>query len=326
MHEKDIELTRLLLKEHQERQVKAAALLEEHSSAKHELDSIMEVKKQREDIHDVLSRAASLLDRADLGVELPDSAELEQQVSQLDSQLGKLQAEVETYQGLLDELKQKAPDLLKVAQAENNVQAGADAAPEEQPKPNPNPAPPIVGQDGGGPESAVAQIEPSAGPEPAHAVLSKLNKRERRKLLSVFKLKALSEKEAFAHGRGAVYLVDTKSIFEQVSDYGYSDPDANQPELHSKLALQFYGLSLELSGSFHLVFNAAFPDHNNYGDLVTIDAVEGDQAVYATKLQELVGLYSGKLRTVCLVTGDQALAKSVDGQGAHLIPLGDFFN
>lgn len=326
MHEKDIELTRLLLKEHRERQGKAASLLEELSSAKAELDSVLDVRKQRENIHDVLSRAAALLEREDLGVDLPESADLEKHVKQLESQLGEIQADVDKYQNLLDELKQKAPDLLKVAEGEASAPAKPAASAKETPGQNPKEAPPIVGEGGGGPEQAPAQIKPDDGKEPAHAILSKLNKRDRRKLLSVFKLKALTEKEAYAHGRGAVYLVDTKSIFEQIKVYGYSNPKANQPDLHWRLALQFYGLSLELSGSFHLVFNAAFPDHNSFGDLVTVDSVEGDAAAYTQKLQELVGSYSGKLRTVCLVTGDERLAESVDGQGAHLIPLADFFN
>ncbi len=326
MHEKDIELTRLLLKEHKDRLGKAASLLEELSSAKEELDSVLDVRKQREGIHDVLSRAAALLEREDLGVDLPESADMEKHVSEMEGQLKGIQAEVAKYESLLEELKEKAPELLKLAQDEEEQANGSkpDSQAKEK-KQNPKEAPPAVGEDGGGPEDEMTPVEPDADREPAHATLSKLNKRERKRLLSGFKVKSLTEKEAYAHGRGAVYLVDTKSIFGQIKSYDYANPKAKHDELRSLLALQFYGLSLELSGTFHMVFDAEFPDKDNFGNQVVVDSIDGDAAEYAKAMRELVGSYSGRLRTVCLVTGDHALATSVDGQGAHIIPLDDFF-
>lgn len=131
MFEQDIELTRLLLNKLTELDARGEQLRGEIGECQGRLDESQSVRAEREQYLDVLARAAQLLERTDLTVDSPEISALELKMSELTDGLEALDQEMLQYRKLVDELRERAPDLLAAAR-----EGGPPAAvePEEEPE------------------------------------------------------------------------------------------------------------------------------------------------------------------------------------------------
>jgi hypothetical protein len=321
MYEQDIELTRLLLTKLTELDARGESLRAEISQCQTELDSSQSVRSEREQYLDVLTRAAQLLDRADLEVESPQLSELEQRMEELKGRLGALDEEVQQYRTLVDELRERAPGLLEAATGDSAPAEPAaleavddeEFEPEEEPGGNyegyattdPEPeaeeeAPfaeaAAAGDEAGeAAEPAVLEIAPAAAVEfAASAVAVEALGEEQPATAAVagyepetaldqlFDIKDLKVKEAFAYGLGAAYIVDATSVLDRVPNYDQHFRALQADQVRDELVRDLDRLSREISGDFYVVFDAAHHATVSTGTHVFVEYVEGNGSKDAT--------------------------------------------
>lgn len=396
MHEKDIELAKLLLSKLAELASRKALVDEELARVEGELESVRQLKEERSQYLDILSRAAELLNRQDLKEELPETSALEEHAEKLLGELDEIRQTASQYEELVDGLRERAPHLIAsaseepaaaveevIALAEVEEQALAVAEPEsadsraavadavadktpddeEAPLLEPATAADIAAadehaganepedeerevgadtvqdativeapsaDDGADPAlpdteplAVAADLEDDAADEPA------TGSGETDISLRRFNVSNLMRREAFTHGRGAAYIVDATSVLERVPSYDHYVRGIEPDQAREELIRDFDVLTRELSGTFHLIFDAWFQYAATHGNTLTVEfgtgPGEGTKEASDRRLRELVFEMTAKLRPVCIVTGDSTLADSVRGQGIHIIPLGEFF-
>jgi hypothetical protein len=157
MHEKDIELARLLIAREAEMRAKDEALRHELQAVQQRVDEARALSEQRDAYADILAKAADLLQRSDLAVEMPDTAEDESRLAELTTELGALEAQEQQFQDLVHALKDRAPQLFDAA-------TGALKVADDSGSPEATTA-------GAEPEAAAAdQAEPASSVEPAEDV------------------------------------------------------------------------------------------------------------------------------------------------------------
>lgn len=117
MHEKDLELAKLLLGKLSALEAQQARLSADLSRAQDELERQWQMRDERAKYLDILSRAAELLNRADLREELPETTDLEQQVTRLEDELSQLSQEAAQHRELVESLNERAPQLVSAARS-----------------------------------------------------------------------------------------------------------------------------------------------------------------------------------------------------------------
>jgi hypothetical protein len=151
VHEKDIELAKLLLGKLNDLVSRQAQLSADLSQAQDELETQWQMREERGKYLDILSRAADLLNRTDLREELPETTQLEQQVTQLESALEAVTQEVAQHRELVDGLSERAPGLIALARGEDAPGVGAEIEAADG-----------AGDSGDAPEAHDAADEPAA--------------------------------------------------------------------------------------------------------------------------------------------------------------------
>ncbi len=131
MHEKDIELAKLLLDKLAALETRQEQLSADLAQAQDELETQWQMREERAKYLDILSRAADLLNRTDLREELPETTELEQQVTRLEDELMALTAEAAQHRELVDNLSEHAPGLIAIARSGNEPEPEAPSAVED---------------------------------------------------------------------------------------------------------------------------------------------------------------------------------------------------
>lgn len=379
MHEKDIELAKLLLGKLQELDQRRAQVNEALAHVESELEGVRKLREERSQYLDILTRAAQLLEREDLKEELPETSALEEEAEKLIGQLDEIRQVAAQYEELVEGLRERAPLLLESAgigqppaesveegpAADAGSEAGAveeplaeevgaaEEAGEEPPLLEPASAEDIIAADdevlvetpaveaGEGPADeeqdaeaeTEAQVEAPAEPavaEPApEEQAPPISSADAELSLKRFNVSNLKRREAFTHGRGAAYIIDASSVLERVPNYDHYVRGIEPEQAREELIRDFDVLTRELSGTFHLIFNAWFQYAAVHGNTLTVEfgtgPGEGTKEASDRRLRELVFEMTAKLRPVCIVTGDSTLADSVRGQGIHIIPLGEFF-
>jgi predicted RNA-binding protein with PIN domain len=319
MYEQDIELARLLLERLTELDKRAESLHAELDETRKELQNIATVRDERAQYMDILSRAARLLERPDLEVESPQSSELESRETELLAHIDELHREALVYRELSSELSQRAPHLLSAAQGDAvpaealALAAAAEAAADE-------PAPALE-------QEAVQAPEEDAAESPFGAGMSADD--DPALILGRFNINNLKTKESFTFGRGAAYVVDGTSVLERVPHYDTHFRAMKETAARDELIRDIDVLSRELSGSFHVVFSSwhqpAIATSHDVGVEYGTGEGEGTKLAGNRRLRELASELGGQERSVCVVTGDTALADSLRGPGVHIISLGEFF-
>jgi len=115
MHEKDIELARLLIARDTELRERSAVLQTELNAVESRVAEAKAQSEQRDAYADILAKAADLLQRSDLTVETPDTGEDEARLAELQQQVSELEAQDQQYQELINALKERAPQLFDAA-------------------------------------------------------------------------------------------------------------------------------------------------------------------------------------------------------------------
>jgi hypothetical protein len=327
MHEKDIELARLLVARLSELEAERKQLADEARAVQDELAATTQIRDERSSYLDVLSRAAELLNRPDLQAESPETGELEARAAELEKAIADLDRTTEEYRGLVEDLGRRAPHLLAAARGEHAAlvmqaepeQTEADEARGAQPQ----------GPAGLEPVEEEPRDERDNEPAADSAAAEALPPADQGDVLGRFNLAQLQRREAFTHGRGAAYVIDATSVLQRVPAYDNYIRGMDVEAVCNELIRDFDILGKELTGSFHLVFNKWFQSRVDFGNHLTVEFGSGDdegsKPAGDSRLRDLVFEMTAKLRPVCVVTGDTALADSVSGQGIHIIPLGEFF-
>jgi hypothetical protein len=181
MHEKDIELARLLIARDTELRERSAALQAELDGIQARVAEAKALSEQRDAYADILAKAADLLNRGDLAVEAPDTSADEARLAELQAQVGELEAQDRQYQELITALKERAPQLFDAATgALLSSPAEPSAAEAEAPavteEPQAKAEPPAAPEEDLPAEEAAAsgaasepEPEPAAEPEPEAA-------------------------------------------------------------------------------------------------------------------------------------------------------------
>ena len=382
MHEKDVELARLLLGKLDQLGAQHAQLAGELSQVQSDLAAQQQQRDERAAYLDILSRAAELLNRQDLHEDLPETSALEQHAAQLQGQLDEIEQVAAQYRELVEGLGQRAPQLiayargdepaapaakeaaashagveltafqgmdaetpsLELAEAEEPETQSAVAEPAPEPgedeaddaaetEPDPEAAEAAIEQpaevaatEASGDSAEETDAPQEAGSETAAA--SGMDS-DAKASLHRFNLSNLKRRESFTHGRGAAYIIDASSVLERVPNYDHYVRGIELEQAREELIHDFDVLGRELSGTFHLVFSSWFQYKVTHGNNLTVEfgsgPAEGTKEASDNRLRELVFEMTAKLRPVCVVTGDSAMADNVRGQGIHIIPLGEFF-
>lgn len=320
MYEQDIQIAKLLFDRLTEIDQRAEALHTELDGTRNELQRIAEVRDERAQYLDILSRAARLLERADLEVESPQTDDLEAREADLLERIDEISREAQVYRELINELSSRAPQLVEAAGVQeqqppaaadmtaSTVPATFDAALGAEPL-----------------EAAAEEGEPDSHPFPESAGAEL----DQDAVLGRFNLSNLKAKESFTIGRGAAYLIDATSVLERVPHYDSYFRAMKESAARDELVRDIDMLSCELSGNFHIVFNAWHQPGCAYGNNVLVEYAtgenEGTKPAGDRRIRELVSSMSGKEHSLCIVTGDSDLADELRSPGVHIISLGEFF-
>lgn len=354
MYEQDIELTRLLLGKLTELDAQGEQLRSEISQCRSQLDESQLVRDERDQYVDVLTRAAQLLERNDLEVESPEVSALELQINELTDKLQALDQEVLQYRKLVDELRERAPNLLAAATEEQPVAEPEEAYLEEEPEPEVDPESPFAeaavdtvreAEDEAEPDSAELDAEADlAAAEDLPPVIDEFEENEAAEsdgqapvagayereiaLDQLFDLKDLKVKEAFTYGLGAAYIVDATSVLDRVPNYDQHFRALQEDQIRDQLIGDLDRLSREISGDFYVVFISTHEAAIPTGTHVFVEHAEGDGSKEAADMHivQLVRNIVADDRVACVVTGDAVLAENVRDEKVHVIPLGEFFN
>ncbi len=115
MLEQDVQLTRLIVEKLTELDQRKQQVGWQLSEAQERLDRVETLKSQRSAYEGVLERAAALLGRDDLVVEIDVPVDDAKLAEDLRTELSAINAEQSQYLELVDELRHRAPDLLQAA-------------------------------------------------------------------------------------------------------------------------------------------------------------------------------------------------------------------
>ncbi|MCC7478565.1 hypothetical protein IT575_08925 [bacterium] len=115
MLEQDVQLTRLIVEKLTELDQRKQQVSWQLSEAQERLDKVESLKNKRSAYEGVLERAAALLGRDDLVVEIDVPVDDSRLADELRGELGTINAEQAQYLELVDELRQRAPELLQAA-------------------------------------------------------------------------------------------------------------------------------------------------------------------------------------------------------------------
>jgi hypothetical protein len=367
MHEKDIELAKLLLSKLHELEGRRAKADAELARVESELEGVRKLREERSQYLEILARAAQLLNREDLKEELPETSALEDDAEKLLGELDEIRQTAAQYEELVQGLRERAPHLLEsanaeapqasVAEVEATAVNGGDEPVAEPPSATADSLEPVEDEEHvpllepATAEDIVTAAEDAVADAPAETMelaetmvedldaeanaavsdeeVESASSADTEISLKRFNVSNLKRREAFTHGRGAAYIIDATSVLERVPNYDHYVRGI-EPELaRDELIRDFDVLTRELSGTFHLIFNAWFQYAATHGNTLTVEfgtgPGEGTKEASDRRLRELVFEMTAKLRPVCIVTGDSTLADSVRGQGIHIIPLGEFF-
>ena len=350
MFEQDIELARLLIAKCQASQNQRDELQAALTERAQELEQQQSLKREREGYADVMAKAASLLERPDLQIALPDTTELETQVSELEEQANTASEQAAQFEELLDELASRAPEIVEKARAEAEEQQESrldESAGEPEPEETSEPVGDAVEKeptdDPGDAElpstdETAAEDNASVDAEPEEEAYSQdryeageeTNAYDAGNLLKRFNLHALKTKEAFTYGRGAAYLVDASTVLERVPNYDIAIRGGEESTLRDELLRDLDHLSKELSGTFYAVFESWYHPlisvGNRVGAIYTTGELEGTRDGARQRTLELANELKDKHRTICIVTSDDDLAKLFEPDSVFIISLAEFFN
>ena len=330
MYEQDIQLARLLLEKLDDMTGRAEALSAQLEEARGRLNESEKVREERSSYEDVLARAAELLDRQDLKRDSPETTELRERVSTLEQEFNGLDEALTKHRQLVEELGERAPNLIKAARAE--IDGITPAAPpveepaviEEAPEPEETAEP--------GFEEVPAEFDPEEEPGEAPAAEEPTTGEPGdggKDLQQIFGLKELKVKETYTFGRGAAYVIDATSVLDRVPHYDLHFRAMSESEARDELISDIDELSRELSGDFFLVFNSWHQPQVDFSNKVEIRNVfgedEGIKSAANDLIRELAGEMVAREKVVVVVTGDSDLSSSVSGQGVHIQPLSEFF-
>lgn len=334
MYEQDIELTKLLLDKLHQLDEHGEDLRGKIDQLQGELEETVTIRDERENYLDVLSRAASLLERSDLQVESPETTTLESEINDLKSQMEAIDQEVIQYRKLVDELRERAPKLLQAASDDApdgtasvdddqpteqvDTEEVGSTSPFDQGEPAPEGDPPPT-------EDAGSTNEPAATEEPPQERADFSRPTE---LSQLFNLKDLKVKEAFTYGLGAAYIVDATSVLDRVPHYDKHFLALPEDQIRDELINDINRLSNEISGDFFIIFTKPYEPSAERGTHVKVEFAGDDSSKddADNRVLSLVSEILEKDRVACVVTGDSTLGDTVRNQDVHVIALGDFFN
>lgn len=161
MHEKDIQLARLLIARQNELNANGEALRQQVRGVQERIDAASQAAAERNQYADILARAADLLQRSDLTVDAPDTSAEEAELETLRGQLDELEAQEGQFRELVEQLRQQAPQLFDAATGELSLDGnqtasenGAEEAPET-----------AEAVSSAAPEEATAAADEQGGPE-----------------------------------------------------------------------------------------------------------------------------------------------------------------
>jgi hypothetical protein len=307
MHEKDIELVKLLHQNCTESEERLARLKDDLDACKTELDSIEETISSREGFSDILREAATALEREDLVVEVPDSAELSARCEELTEEFTKESDNSTRFRGLLDQLTDRAPGLLEAAGLKPlDPQVEEDDAVDEETTE--------------AADSAENENE-SAGAEDEEE--SNYSEFER------FNLKTIRRREKSGHGPGAVYIIDGNSVLSRIPAYDFSQRELEETAVYEELARDLKTLGDEISGTFCILADSPIKlDDSVGGDISVVSPSSNGASTSEDRLNFLLRLadeYTGRLRNVCVVSGESDVLAEVRNRGMHTMGLSEFF-
>jgi hypothetical protein len=325
MYEQDIELAKLLLSRLTELDTEVEQHEAELRGVRHELQQIAAVRDERSQYMDILSRAARLLERADLQVDMPTTHDHEARETELVQQIDDINREAQIYRDLIHELAQRAPALVAAAGGEAHVavEEADPAAPADEPELEV--APDVIDT-----EAHVDEPQPAEQGDPGDHPFPLESDADPAMALSRFNVNTLKTKETFAFGRGAAYLVDATSVMDRVPHYDTHSRAVREPQVRDELLRDIDLLTSELSGTFYVVFSSWHQPAVQLSNAVVAaygtGEDEGSKPAGDRRLRELAVELGGMERSVCIVTGDTTLAEELRAPGKHIISLGDFFH
>lgn len=118
MHEKDIQLARLLIERQTELTQSGEALRQQQREVEQRMAEVRAAVEERNQYADILAKAADLLQRSDLTVEEPDTAAEEAELAGVTQQLSELEAQEAQFRELVEALRERAPQLFDAATGE----------------------------------------------------------------------------------------------------------------------------------------------------------------------------------------------------------------
>jgi hypothetical protein len=121
MHEKDIQLARLLIARQSELAASGDLLRAKLADVEGRLEQRRKAVAERDTYADILAKAANLLQRDDLTVEAEDHSAEEEELAQVQAELAELETHEAQFRELTDALREKAPQLFDAATGELSV-------------------------------------------------------------------------------------------------------------------------------------------------------------------------------------------------------------
>lgn len=325
MHENDVELVKLLHQNCTAAEERMAGLQAELDSCKSDLDEIEQTYGARSGYSDILKQAAEVLDRKDLVVETPDPAELATKFDELNREFNEAGAEAGKYRALLDQLTDKAPDLLVAAGLSDAPEAVEEAEPAEDVEPVGDVDPagdvePVEDES----DASSAEDEPqavAAEAEPMDEELAELQK---------FNVKTIRRREKSGHGPGAVYIIDGISVLSRIPSYDFGMRSVDEQQVYEELAKDLCDLGDHISGSFCILAGKPMDLEGKVSSAISFVSPgtngDGEPEERLHYLLRLADEYTGRLRNVCVVSGEPEVLAEVQNRGMHTMGLSEFFS